>query len=268
MTRLYSTFGDAYTALCRKMTQSSNMIHTEKWQGIEVKDMPAAQMAELLFESFQTAIWTEDLELLVDDIGPNLPWADVHFETERVSGAPINPGESWKIWPWGLSADKHRTEGEKFNHTYAERFWPKTAGGRPVSEHLEGIRYPYGDLADVVDLLAREPLTRQAVLPVYFPEDTGSVHGSRVPCSIAYHFMLRDGRLHCSYWLRSCDLIRHFRDDVYLTVRLVLWMLEQLRATDDGEYWQGIKPGKLVMHMDSLHCFINDLRSLTNEQAS
>ena len=30
---------------------------------------------------------------------------------------------------------------------------------------------------DVIDLLEREPFTRQAYLPIWFPEDTGAFHG-------------------------------------------------------------------------------------------
>jgi hypothetical protein len=71
-----------------------------------------------------------------------------------------------------------------------ERYWPKYinwAQDEEPQDAMFGIRYNYGDLNDVVDLLARSPATRQAVLPVWFPEDTGAVHGERVPCS---HFSI------------------------------------------------------------------------------
>lgn len=262
--------GNLFADLSSRFKQHAYAIHTEKWQGVGIADRPEAEMMELLYESFKTQVFTEDLAELAQVIGPNLPWADRHFEEERVSGQPINPGDTWRIWPWSLSADGHRIEGDQFNHSYAERYWPKLAGVTdggvltetfgPLTAHV-GIRYPYGDLNDVVNLMAREPLTRQAILPVYFPEDTGSVHGGRVPCSIAYHFMVRGGALHCTYWLRSCDLYRHFRDDVYLTIRLMLWVLDKLRGIDP-EYWNPVKPGFLIMHIDSLHVFINDYRNL------
>src|SRR3954468_15378336 len=94
---------------------------------------------------------------------------------------------------------------------------------------MRGIRYDYGDLQDVVDMLVRSPYTRQAVLPVWFPEDTGAVHGERVPCTLIYHWMLRDGRLHCFYDIRSCDFVRYFRDDVYFAMRLTQWLIEQVQ---------------------------------------
>lgn len=244
--------------------QLSQPVHTEKWQGLEISERPEAEMREQLFVDFVSPIPTEDLRQLARAIEPNLPWADNHFVQERVSGHPKNPGETWKDWPWGLSADSHRTEGEKFNHTYAERYWPKfagmTHGGILESSHelsaREGIRYTYGDLEDLVDLLAREPLTRQAYLPIFFPEDTGVVHGGRIPCTLGYHFIHRNGYLHIVYYIRSCDIYRHFRDDIYLTIRLLLWVLDRLRERDSS--WGTVRPGMLRMHIVSLHCFVND----------
>lgn len=148
---------------------------------------------------------------------------------------------------------------EKYSHSYPERFWPKLAANSSTPRW--GIRYPYGDLGDVVKLLAREPLTRQAYLNIWNHEDTGVVHGERVPCSLGYHFLNRGGHLHVFYPIRSCDLIRHFRDDLYLTVRLLLWVLSQAREIN-REAWGPVKPGIFTIWIGSLHCFINDYRTL------
>ena len=73
---------------------------------------------------------------------------------------------------------------------------------------MMGIRFSYGDFNDVLDLLEKEPFTRQAFLPIWFPEDTGCHHGERVPCTIGYHFMRRGNFLSVVYMIRSCDYIR------------------------------------------------------------
>src|SRR5262245_41328374 len=78
----------------------------------------------------------------------------------------------------------------RFSHTYMTRYWPKGLS--------TGIEFTPGDLMDIARLLVREPYTRQAYLPVWFPEDTGAVEEQRVPCSLGYHFMLRDFKLHVS----------------------------------------------------------------------
>lgn len=251
-------------------------VHTEKWQSIDISKRPEAAMKEQTNVSFEVADYSTGLELdpYRHHIQPNLPWADRHFELERVSGLPINPGTTWKEWPYANSAEKFQAGGV-FSHTYAERYWPKWAGKTPggdaprgslqimaATDWRKGIRYDYGDLLDVVDLLAREPYTRQAYLPVWFPEDTGVVHGERVPCSLGYHFLMRDHKLQIAYFIRSCDLVRHFRDDLYLTVRLQLWVLEQLKIRDPGYTWKDIWPGNFFFWCGSMHCFINDWRKM------
>jgi len=123
----------------------------------------------------------------------------------------------------------------------------------PIQNH-KGIRFDYGDLGDVIDLLEKEPFTRQAFLPIWFPEDTGVTHGERVPCTIGYHFMRRDKFFHISYFIRSCDYIRHFRDDIYLAIRKLMWILDELKKRDP-EGWKNVVPGYYSMHIISLHCF-------------
>lgn len=237
------------------------------WQGVDVSGSPEMAMHEVLFYSFETPMPTEDLDHYRADIKPNLPWADEHFEQERVSGQPINPGETWKTWPYGHSASKFLDDRGQFNHSYAERYWPKYAGFTPegkVDLHDEmracprrGIRHEYADLNDLLNQLHKDPLTRQAYLPVWFPED-GS-HLDRKPCTLGYHFILRENKLHVAYYIRSCDFVRHFRDDIYLTVRLLLWVLDQMRLKDPR--WKTVIPGDFVMHITSLHMFRNDYLS-------
>ena len=148
--------------------------------------------------------------------------------------------------------------GVEFAHTYPERMWPKYAGyiipGQPLVQ--KGIRFFYGDLEDVVNLLIKSPGTRQAFLPIWFPEDTGVVHGERVPCTLGYHFMIRNGKLQITYYMRSCDLIRHFQDDVYMAGRLAQWVRDQLNNHLHNTVYD---VGELVMHIVSLHCFEGDI---------
>jgi hypothetical protein len=251
----------------------SRLVRTEKWQGVEADRSMATY--ELRHYVMRCLMPTEDLQFYRDEIQPNCPWADDHFEKDRVCGEPLNPGETWQSWPYGHSANKFRDDNGQFNHSYAERYWPKFAGRtdkgelsetvydfRPGSDQEHdaptnsGIRYPYGDLADVVKQLAREPHTRQAILPVFFPEDTGAVHGGRVPCSLFYQFLVRNNEMDVSYVIRSCDMVRHFRDDIYLTVRLLLWILAECRKLNP--FFNDIKPGSFVMLITSLHMFQND----------
>lgn len=195
-------------------------------------------------------------------MSPNLPWAEDHF-TERVSSQPLNPAPSHHWWPYNQAGNAaHTNDTGQFSHTYPERMWPKHAGhdagncGQPSHDvpclygpHT-GIRYGYGDLHDVVRQLSNDPFTRQAFLPIWFPEDTGAVDGQRVPCSLGYHFIRRGTGLDCQYFLRSCDFFRHFTDDAYLAVRLTQWVCRALG-------WS-VYPGRLTIFMSNLHAFAGD----------
>lgn len=251
--RIHSTFQSAIGEVGRLLQETSYLVHPARWQGLDVSTRAEADMREILNVNFSVPLGgLEDLDTWRFQIAPNLPWADDHFE-ERVAGFPVNPGKTWKSWPWALSADAHRTHGEQFTHTYMERYWPP---------RLKGIRFNYGELGDVIMQLKIEPETRQAYLPVFFPEDTGAIHGGRVPCTLGYHWIQRNGFLHTTYYIRSCDYYRHFRDDLYLTVRLSIWLLEQLRLLDDR--WKDVRLGLFSFNCVSMHLFINDWRKLFN----
>lgn len=245
----------------------SHLVHTDNWQGTSIKANSQAKMCELLHESMRVDMGHRDLAKYAEEIKPNLPWADNHF-LERVCGEPLNPGIEWANWPWSDSADSHRDNNGQFNHNYMERYWPKwarkTKGGIlkklfPEGDFVAPQRFPtsgidganYGDLGDVVKLLKSDPSTRQAYLPIWFPEDTARDKSQRKPCTLGYHFIIRNGQLDVTYFIRSCDYSRHFRDDIYLTVRLAIWILEQCGFDD-------IKPGKFIMHITSLHLFTGD----------
>lgn len=292
-----TAIGKAYAAVRDRGVR----VEPSRWQSMDVSKRVEATTYEVLNHTLQFPVPGESLDDLRAAVEPNLPWADDHF-AERVGGLPLNPGREWAHWPWGNSANTFRSErvptgthnpctevddyrqASGFSHTYAERMWPKFANhheaqtehgdslGYPAGDPMRGVRYAYGDALDVVSHLVKHPDSRQAYLPIWFPEDTGKTD-VRVPCTLGYHFIHRHGFLHCTYYIRSCDLYRHLRDDVYLTVRLQLWMLEQLRScgascdksADQHELWRAARPGMFTMHIVSLHCFVNDARQLWPE---
>ena len=261
------------------LTQA-HKVPSSPWQGLDPR--PEFATYELMNYTFTHALsGIEELQHWRDDVKPNLPWADDHF-AERVCGAPINPGVEWANWPWGSSADKFRDENGMFNHNYMERYWPRRAGiirepsatadewDRLSDDYTQrshqGIRNEYGDLNDLVGQLVKNPQSRQEWFPIFHPEDVGEVVGGRKPCSLGYQFWARGGRLHVYYPLRSCDFFHHMQDDVYLTIRLLLWVLNECRKRDNtAGYWNEIKPGTFTMHCTSLHVFANDMIAMKKE---
>lgn len=282
MTRYYDLISDAVGNSIHSLKEYGQIVDSGHWQGVPTEGRPDLVTKELCNVAWAASI-PGTIEALANAVGPNLPWADDHFE-ERVSRVPSNPGEQYKNWPWWAPEKTASSWTEdKFTHTYQERFWPKWAGydkhthksntrGAPGYKDgiLGGIRYTYGDLDDVVNLLVREPMTRQATFPIFFPEDTGAVHGGRIPCTLHYHFMLRNNQLHLWYPIRSCDAVRHFRDDVYMACRLCYWMIKACGDRARGLEEQGgyspwlepPKPGFLHFSAYSFHVHMGDYHLL------
>lgn len=258
-----NNFSTGTIAQLAGMLLATRPINIGEWQSTDVSKSPAHATYELMDITFIYDT-PETPELLAESLGEDLnhAWAEEHFQ-ERVGGLPLNPPPSHERWPWSRHNGNHQTgENKAFSHSYPERMWPKHANpeermvfasGRPAEVNV-GIRYALGDLADVLDLLVRSPLTRQAYLPIWFPEDTGNVWRHRVPCTLGYHFMVRDGEMTVRYYMRSCDLIRHFTDDIYLTSRLLQWMIDSYE-TETGTR---LKTGRVLMHISSLHAFKGD----------
>lgn len=271
----YIDFADAIYESIEMLKSTGKTVDSGHWQGVPTRNKPDLQTLEMLNLAWQTDM-PHSLPELQDQIKPNLPWADDHF-MERVSRVPSNPGAEYQNWPWwnaqseGATRATDISEPFEFTHTYQERFWPRWAGeikdfeGRG-REYNFGIRYRYGDLDDVVNMLVKNPYTRQAYLPIFFPEDTGAVHGGRIPCTLGYHFMLREGKFHVWYEIRSCDAVRHFHDDLYLAARLAFWVLDELarkqQAFEDDPVWEHVRPGRFTFLAHSFHVHRGDLHHL------
>lgn len=264
MTAITNQSFDRVTSWVRKELLKTRPLMTGEWQSQDISDKPMLATREIPNFSFDYKIPGHKKDL-IDQVEPNLPWAEDHFQ-ERISGEPLNPPPSNEWWPFAQKNNAEHKIGEKFSHTYPERMWPKFANvgntrpnGRQVFVPHNGIRFEYGDLGDVIDQLARGPLTRQAYLPIWFPEDTGAVHGERVPCTLGYHFMIRGDELQITYYIRSCDFVRHFRDDVYMACRLAQWVAENVADRTGNDE---LTARMLYMHIVSFHCFEGDVPAL------
>lgn len=278
MRQKYDRFSEVIADARRELQEEGELVHSRRWQGVEIANNPNMACLELTHVHFEVDMngYEMDLEAYAKDIEPDMPWAEDHF-LERMCGFPLNPGTEFKNWPWnkGRGAESFLDKRGKFNHNYMERYWPKHAHvvGEPTAAAsdyrsrfrdyfqmgkattMKGIMYEYGDIKDVVDLLIDDPLTRQAYVPIWFPEDTGG-GDKRAPCTIGYHFLMRQDRLDINYHIRSCDFVKHFRNDLYLTARLAIWMLSQLRSRDDR--WKQVEMGRFIMQIGSLHSFKPD----------
>jgi len=264
---IFKNFSEMLEYVSSRLKSGSHRVESPTWHS-----QPSGKiMRECLNINFQV-IMQGDYYEWAKQLKANLPWADEHF-LERVSGVPVNPPPSHVNWPYAKKENGEHTKQGQFSHTYPERFWPKKAGNvisiessnkglklaftdiakGPLSPDILGIRYRYGDLNDTIEKLLLNPLTRQAFIPIWFPEDTGLIN-ERVPCTLGYHLIMRNNRLHINYYMRSCDFMRHFRDDIYMAARLADWVLKKLR-NEEFDIWGRVELGFITVSITSLHLF-------------
>lgn len=224
---------ELYQEFITEWRYSSN----EEWQSVKINNKNP------LVEVYNTNLSFKDIDKPVSYFAPDLPWAEEHF-LERINGKPINPGEQYKNWPYynnGNNEELFRSTG-KFSHNYMERYW---------CSDLKGRRYNNGDLNDIIERLKDNPYNRQSFLSVWHPEDQSN-NNVRVPCTIGYWFYYQEGKLNVNYLIRSCDIVRHFRNDCYMTYRLLQHVCERTN----------LSIGDMHMWIGSLHCFKSDLYSI------
>lgn len=209
------------------------------WQGVELK----YKMLEM-FNIFLTLDIPHEITELISETNADIPWAEDHFD-ERIGREPLNPGNQWKNWPYYRDMDNDRLfrndrEGNKFSHTYMERMWCKG---------YKGIGYEFGDFNDFLVRFLEDPYGRQHYFSIWHPEDQ-SPGSRRRPCTIGYFFQIVNMKLECTYHIRSCDIFRHFHNDIYMTGRLMQYVWEAMT-----EVLPYLRLGNLYMWIGNLHCF-------------
>lgn len=169
---------------------------------------------------------TDDLDQMIMDRKLSLVWCEADFR-ERINPEEINPGQAYTL----------RSEWDEFVH-----------GGKFAYTYNERIRY---QLEDTINILKFDPNTRQAVLTIYEGmKDTANRGGkNRVPCSMYYQFLIRDGKLDVIYTMRSSDFMTHFPYDIWMAARLRDLIAKEVE----------VPVGKLIFFSGSLHCYKKDM---------
>ena len=224
------------------LKNNGDIASSKKWQAIDTPD----NLWEIINRYVQMDM-PETKEELGVECDADLPWAEDHFQERIDPHCNHNPGYEYQNWPYYKvdtkdNDGKFRNEAENyFSHTYMERFWPdKTLKGTGK------MGYNFGDFNDLIERLKDDPGPRQAFYAIWHPQDSNN-DGVRLPCTIGYHFLIRNGILHLAYLIRSCDIFRHFKNDVYMTVRLAQYVRDQVDPS--------LKLGELSMWIGSLHCW-------------
>lgn len=225
--RIFKNLNEMYNELEREIKHNGLISQSTSVQDKDVRTDPDYKMKELIGYSYMV-VDTSDRDAWLEGLGKNLTWAKADLE-ERLAGG-INPGEAFKLRDvWSEFVHNGR-----FQYTYSERL--------------------QGQINDVVNLINNNKTTRQAVIPIYDKNLDNANRGglARIPCSMYYHLIPRNGKLHIIYNMRSCDFAEHMPYDV--------WMACELR--DHVAKQVGMEPGDFIHSISSLHTFYKDNKEI------
>jgi len=101
----------------------------------------------------------------------------------------------------------------------------------------------------VVGLLRRDPDTKRAVISLFRPAELAVTDNPDVSCAIAVQFLLRDGRLNMTVYMRGNDAYRGMVGDVF-----AFTFIQEFVATQHGAAL-----GSYAHHVGSMHVNLPDL---------
>jgi thymidylate synthase len=227
MMRIFTDFNDAFGEIKRDLKEMGLLVRTKTMQDKNIEYDEDYQTFELM-----NYIYTV-VNPRFEDINPTQPWADEEW-IERlwgIEGAPVNPGLAYKrreeIW------NEFLHDG-CFAYTYSERFSCSV------------------QVLDIIERLKEDRGSRQLYVVMWNYEDSDHLGTNRVPCSLGWHFMCREGLLHMTYFMRSCDFATHFQNDVYLSLKLQDYVSKKA----------GISIGRFTHFISSFHVYRKDVKDV------
>lgn len=240
--RFYNDFYEVHSEVMRDLAEMGKIVKPKTMQNKNIEGNEDFITREL--QNYSYTILHPEIILFAPHSQVDKEWCDAEF-MERISKTPINPGEAYKLRPevWNEFlvpnicgaeiGDDEDIPDEIFDYTYSERMCYQL----PV----------------LIGYLKEDPDTRRAYLSIWSPGDIMLVNTpTRVPCSLGYLFQIRNGKLDMKYSMRSCDIMTHFANDIYLAAKLQRYVASQV----------GVEIGVLVHEVASLHAYQKDLKGV------
>lgn len=232
--RMFQSCQEMYNEVRRDLHEMGTMVHPQTMQDKVVATDDRFKTLELSPYGF-TLLEASDQMLWLDGLGKSTAWVKAEF-AERLRDS-VNPGTAWE-----LRADTWRPflHDKQFAYTYSQRL-----NRRPLT-----AKDSEGGLSRILHELHDRPDTRQAIVPIFNgDEDLPNLGGkARIPCSLYYQFLRRDGALQMIYAMRSSDFSTHFAYDIVLALMLRDYLADLL----------DIPPGRFTFFTGSLHLYAKD----------
>lgn len=228
--RNYRDFIEARNEIRRDLAELGVSVHTATYQDKDIADDP--EMATKELRNYIYSVIDPDFTKIE---GVHEEWVEMEWKDRLLGGR--NPGRAWRlrreVWlqflEYGGSAGKGGLG--RFSYTYSERM-----GGK--------------NLQAIISRIKEDPTSRQLYLSVWDrSSDIQRLGHRRVPCSLGYHFMIRDGQLHLTYSMRSCDFATHYPNDIALATMMQRYVADET----------GYEVGSFTHFINSFHVYQRDV---------
>lgn len=223
----------------------------------------------MYFDTFQAAYhWLLNLVDKAPTVTPTIR----KIKTKEVFGAKFVLTKPHDV----LIHSESRAVGYKFAGMYAKWFlsnsledWYKLAKDYPhVVKFREQDTEPWNytnsyaqriqdQLPKIIELLKNDPENRRAVIHILEQQDRiviGDHTTAEYPCTIAFEFLLREGKLHMFTMMRSQNVCKTIVYDVYNFTTLQMHLAGKL----------GVELGEYHHYMVSAHFFDNEQAMVNN----
>lgn len=255
--RIYINPLEAIGETERDLWEMGVRVHPQTMQDKDVATDPDFETVELEGYGFKIARsdWSKQMEedAIAKVLGlGHIPSVQRYIELEfadRTSGEALNPGHSYLARPEVWEQFLHNGV---FAYTYSERMSAQLPAlieelrKRPNSR--QGIISIHSNIC-VGQYIEHKGPARQNVIPGADMLNRGGT--ARIPCSMYYQFLIRNGRLDLIYTMRSCDYLTHFVVDLMLAMRLQKYVADKLN----------LPTGQLTWFAGSLHAYRKDMKA-------
>lgn len=228
--RIYKSCKEAASETKRELKEMGVEVRLETMQDKFIKGDPDYITNELIGYSYMILDTADKEELpIAFDKTKEIEWAEQDFQ-ERISQTNVNPGEAYKlrdVW-------EEFVHDGKFSYSYPER----------INDQVE----------KVIECLKTTPTSRNSIISLWDPTlDQDRIGGKmRVPCSMYYQILIREGKVNMLYNIRSNDLMTHWCWDVYLAIKLQEYIASKL----------DMPTGWFIQQVGSLHSYQKDLKGI------
>jgi thymidylate synthase len=243
--RIFSDVEQMSREINRELKELGITVPISHYQDKEVKGDKNFYTKELIGYTFKVSDPTIRHQEMIDFMYRNDPeegervrkFIDQEVK-DRTSGKPLNPGNSvyerMNVW------NQFFEENGRFSYQYAER--------------INDPDLEVNQIQKVINELRESPDSRQGIVQIFnYTKDHKRIGGKRrIPCSMHYQFLLRNGKVHACYVMRSNDLYGHFAVDIIVAARLQMYIAEQL----------GKGVGSFTYFSGSLHAYQKDFDEL------